>query len=173
MGTTPPEDELGDYHREVGDPFDDDSFAVTGPVEAHGRGLDFGLLLLRAASLPLLVHGVQAAVDMPAFTREVASNVVGAQAPDFVAWLVMLSLIALPVLLVVGLFTRPAAFLLAALMATIWVLMVYLRLDYTPLADDGGLTGESLLLYLGLTLPLVFTGAGRLSVDSLRTAGRP
>ena len=38
---------------------------------------------------------------------------------------------------------------------------------------DGGLTGENALLYLGLSLPLAFTGAGRLSVDSLRTAGRP
>ena len=85
----------------------------------------------------------------------------------------MLALVGLPVLLAVGLFTRPAAFLLAALMVAIWVFMVYLRLDYALLTDEGSLTGESALLYLGLALPLAFTGAGRLSVDSLRTGGRP
>ena len=40
----------------------------------------------------------------------------------------------------------------------------------TPL---GALTGENALLYVALALPLVFTGAGRWSLDSLRTAGRP
>lgn len=174
MGSSASEDDLGDdYHREVDDPWDGDRFAVTGPVEAHGRGLDFGLLLLRLATLPLIARGAHAAVDMPAFTEEVGSNVIGGQAPDFVAWVVMLALVGLPVLLAVGLFTRPAAFLLAALMAAIWVFMVYLRLDYALLTDEGSLTGESALLYLGLTLPLAFTGAGRLSVDSLRTGGRP
>lgn len=162
------------YHREVDDPGDwDEDYALTGPVEAHGRGADFGLLLLRAGSLALVPHGLHQALDMPAFTRVVASNFLGAQAPDLVAWVVMLGMVALPVLIVVGLFTRPAAFLLAAMMSAIWVLMVALRVDYTVLGPDGELTGENALLYIALALPLVFTGAGRFSVDSLRTGGRP
>lgn len=162
-----------DYHREVDDAWDPDDYAVVGPVEAHGRALDLGLLLLRLGCLALVFRGVHKAVDMPTFTREVSSNFIGGQAPDLFAWLVMLAQVALPVLIAIGLFTRPAAFLVAGLMVTIWVFTVYLRLDYVPLGPDGELNGEVTLLYLALTLPLVFTGAGRLSVDSLRTAGRP
>ena len=163
------------YHHEVDDPpeWDEDDYAVTGPVEAHSRGLDFGLLVLRLAGLPMLLHGVHKAVDMDGFTQVVAGNVVGGQAPDFFAWLVMLGQIGLPLLVAVGLFTRPAAFLLTAMMAAIWVLMIYLPAGYTPLGAEGQLTGESALLYAGLALPLIFTGAGRWSMDSLRTGGRP
>lgn len=168
-----PVDDDADFHREVGDTWDDDDYAVTGPVEAHGRGLDFGLLLLRLGPLPLILYGLNAAVDMPAFTDEVAGNLLGAQAPDFFAWLVMLSLVGLPVLVVLGLFTRPAAFLIAGLMALVWAVTIYPRTGYTVLTPEGAITGENAVLYLLLTLPLVYTGAGRLSVDGLRTGGRP
>ena len=108
-----------------------------------------------------------------AFVETVDSNVIGAQAPEFFAWMVMLGQVALPLLVAVGLFTRPAAFLVAAMMVTIWSLAVYLRLDYTLLTGTGGLTGEPALLYAALALPLAFTGAGRWSADSMRTGGRP
>ncbi|WP_130012371.1 hypothetical protein [Serinicoccus sediminis] len=165
-------DPAGDYHREVDDPWDED-YALTGPVEAHGRGLDFGLLLLRLATLPLVLLGARAATDMGAFTAQVSDSLVGSAAPDVVAWGVMVGLVALPVLVVVGLFTRPAGFLLAALLATVWALAVFLGTDRALLVDGEHLTAQSALLFVGLTLPLAFTGAGRLSVDSLRTAGRP
>lgn len=163
------------YHREVDDPsdWDDDDYAVTGPVEAHGHALDFGLLLLRCASLALVPHGLHKAFDMTTFTQAVASSFVGAQAPDVIAWVVMLGQVALPVLIAVGLFTRPAAFLVAAMMSAIWALMIAVRVDYTVLGPQGELTGENALLFVALSLPLAFTGAGRWSVDSLRTAGRP
>lgn len=163
------------YHREVDDPssWDEDDYALTGPVEAHGRGVDFGLLLLRLGALLLVPHGLHKAFDMPAFSREVAGSFVGAQAPDVIAWVVMLGQVALPLLIVIGLFTRPAAFLVAAMMASIWALTVAVRFDYVILGPQGELTGENAILYVALTLPLAFTGAGRWSVDSLRTAGRP
>ena len=165
-------DPAGDYHREVDDPWDE-GYALTGPLEAHGRGLDFGLLLLRLATLPLVLLGARAATDMGAFTTQVSDSLVGSAAPDVVAWGVMVGLVALPVLVVVGLFTRPAGFLLAALLATVWALAVFLGTDRALLVDGEHLTAQSALLFVGLTLPLAFTGAGRLSVDSLRTAGRP
>lgn len=170
-----PDDGDAVYHREVDDPstWDDDTYALTGPVEAHGRGIDFGLLLLRLATLALVPHGLHKAFDMPAFTRDVATSFVGAQAPDVIAWVVMLGQVALPVLIAIGLFTRPAAFLVAAVMSAIWALMIAVRFDYVMIGPDGGLTGENALLYVALTLPLAFTGAGRWSIDSLRTAGRP
>lgn len=158
------------YHREVYDDWDED---VAAGAEAHGRGLGFGLLLLRLGLLLLLPHGIAKAADMPAFVRQVDANVVGSQAPEFFAWMIMIGQVALPVLVAVGLFTRPAAFLVAGSMATIWVLEVYLRLGYTPLTEDGALTGEAALLYVVLSLPLAFTGAGRWSLDAMRTGGRP
>lgn len=163
------------YHHEIGDPdiWDEDDYALTGPVEAHGRSLDLGLLLLRLAGLPMLLHGVAKAVDMPAFTQVVGDNLVGAQAPDLFAWVIVLGQLALPLLVAIGLFTRPAAFLLAGMLAAIWASTVYLGGDDTVLGRDGLLTGEHALLYAGLALPLVFTGAGRWSVDGLRTGGRP
>ncbi|WP_151523400.1 DoxX family protein [Serinicoccus kebangsaanensis] len=164
--------DASDFHREVDDPWDE-GFAVTGPVEAHGRSLDFGLLLLRLGPLLLIPYGVHAAADMPAFVAQVDQTYLGSQAPDFIGWLIMLAAVALPVLLLVGLFTRPAAFLLTAVLAVVWTLGVFLRAGYRPVTADGGLTGESALLLIALVLPLTFTGAGRLSVDSLRTGGRP
>lgn len=158
------------YHREV---YDDWEREELPGAEMHSRGLDFGLLLLRLGLLLLLAHGVAKAVDMPAFVRQVDDNVLGAQAPEFFAWMIMIGQVALPALVAVGLFTRPAAFLVAASMTTIWVLEIFLRMDYRPLADDGGLTGERALLYVVVALPLAFTGAGRWSLDSMRTGGRP
>jgi putative oxidoreductase len=162
--------EADDYHREVYGWDDDDP---DDRPEAHSRGLDFGLLALRLGSLLLLPHGFNKLVDMPAFTGTVADNLVGGTAPELIAWLVALGQVGLPVLLTVGLFTRPAAFLLAALMAGIWALAVVTRFDYTLLTEAGGLTGEAALLYVALALPLAFTGAGRWSLDSMRTDGRP
>ncbi|MGO0578088.1 DoxX family protein [Ornithinimicrobium panacihumi] len=162
------DDEAARYHREVYD-WDSPDY----PEEMHGRGLDFGLLLLRLTSLLLLPHGIAKASDMAAFTRAVDSNVIGAQAPELFAWLVMLGQVALPILLAVGLFTRPAAFLCAAMMSAIWALAVASRLDYTLLSETGGLTGENALLFVALPLALAFTGAGRWSLDSMRTDGRP
>ena len=162
-------DEADDFHRGVydweGEPDD--------RAEQHGRGLDFGLLLLRLGTLLLLPHGVAKAQDVGAFTDQVATNLVGGAAPEVVAWLVLAGQTALPVLLAVGLFTRPAAFLVAAMMAAIWGLAIVTRLDYRALDASGGLTGEAALLYVALALPLAFTGAGRWSLDAMRTGGRP
>lgn len=164
----------GIYHREVDDPggWDEPGYAAPA-VTAHRRGIDFGLVVLRLAGLGLVLHGLDKATDMPAFTQDVEATLLGDQAPEFFAWLVMLGQVALPLLIAVGLFTRPAAFLVAAMMAAVWVLGVGLQPGYTLLDEQGELTGEPALLYVGLTLPLVFSGAGRWSVDHLRTGGRP
>ncbi|AXH95252.1 DoxX family protein [Ornithinimicrobium avium] len=159
-----------DYHRDVYDEWGDPD---PGELEAHSHGLDFGLLLLRLGSLPLVAHGLHGAADMPGLIRRVGDHPLGAQSPEFFAWILMLAQVALPVLLAVGLFTRPAAFFTAAMTAVLWLLTVPLSLGYSPLTPQGALTGEALLLHVGLSLPLVFTGAGRWSLDAMRTAGRP
>lgn len=165
-------DEAAPMHRGVYDDWDEDA-ALDGDYEAHSHGLDFGLLLLRLAALALLPHGVAKATDMDAFTSLVDSNLVGGQAPELFAWLIMLGMVGLPILIAVGLFARPAGFLCAAMMSTVFALAILPRFDYQLLDDVGALTGESALLYVALTLPLTFTGAGRWSLDSMRTAGRP
>lgn len=159
-----------DYHRGVYDDWEDQD---PGDLEVHSHGLDFGLLVVRLGSLPLVAHGLHEAADMPGFVQQVGDHPIGAQSPEFFAWLLMLAHVAMPVLLAVGLFTRPAAFVVAAMMATLWALTVPLSMGYSPLTPEGALTGETLLLYAGLALPLVFTGAGRWSFDAMRTAGRP
>lgn len=168
----PPEDPgFEDFHHDVHDDWDDlDGTAVP---EVHARSLDLGLLVLRLGALLLVTRGLDKAVDLPAWVREVDDHVLGAQAPELVAWVVLLGQVVLPVLLALGLFTRPAAFLLAAMMAATWVLTVYPRLDYTVLGEGGAPTGEVSLLHLVLALALVFTGAGRWSLDAMRATGRP
>ena len=162
-------DEVDDFHRGVYDWEDEPDDRN----EQHGRGLDFGLLVLRVGALLLLPHGVAKAQDIGGFTDQVASNIVGGAAPELIAWLVLTGQTALPVLLAVGLFARAAAFLVTAMMAAVWGLAIVTRLDYRALDASGGLTGESALLYVALTLPLLFTGAGRWSLDAMRTGGRP
>jgi putative oxidoreductase len=158
------------YHREVYDAWEED----LGPAaEMHRPGLDLGLLVARLGTLLLAPHGVHKATDMTTFVREVGDNVLGAQAPEFFAWMIMLGQVGLPVLIALGLFTRPAAFLVAGSLSTIWLLEIYLSLDYQPLTPEGGLTGEAALLLVALSLALVFTGAGRWSLDAMRTGGRP
>ena len=159
-------------HRGVYDDWDEDA-ATEADYEAHSRGLDFGLLLLRLGALALLPHGVAKATDLDAFTSMVGSNLVGGQAPELFAWLIMLGMVGLPILIAVGLFARPAGFLCAAMMSAIFALAILPRFDYRLLDNVGALTGESALLFVALTLPLTFTGAGRWSLDSMRTAGRP
>lgn len=162
------DDEAARYHREVYD------WESPDPAdEMHGRGLDFGLLLLRLTVLMLLPHGLAKAGDIEGFIRVVDDNLVGSQAPELFGWLIMLGQVALPVLIAIGLFTRPAAFLCAGMMAAIWSLAIASRLDYTLLSNNGGLTGENALLFTFLPLALVFTGAGRWSLDAMRTDGRP
>jgi putative oxidoreductase len=59
------------------------------------------------------------------------------------------------------------------MMSAIWALVVLAGKDYTPMTGSGAVTGESDLLVVALTLPLAFTGAGRWSLDAMRTGGRP
>ncbi|MFX0539523.1 DoxX family protein [Ornithinimicrobium sp. Y1847] len=157
------------YSRDVYDDWDEDARSYR--PELHPRSLDFGLLLLRLGTLLLLPWGLLHASDMPRFIRLVGNNLVGGQAPEFFAWMVMLGMIALPILIAAGLFTRPAAFLATAMMASIFMLVIFASPSYEPLDGQGVLTGENALLYIVLFLPLVFTGAGRWSLDGMRSSG--
>ncbi len=90
------------------------------------------------------------------FVADVAK--MGFPAPRFFAWCATLSEFVGGILLVLGLWTRPAAFFNA--ITTFVAAFVY---------HDGDVTGKGLLatLFFALTTTLVLTGPGSLSLDAL------
>ncbi|WP_432573725.1 DoxX family protein [Kineococcus sp. SYSU DK005] len=122
-----------------------------------------GLLLVRlVAGALLLVHGVPKLQD-PAGATGMAAGL-GVPAPDVAGWLVILGEVGLGGLLLLGLLTRVAGGLLALQMAGIWLLV------HAPqgFLVQGQVNGENALLLGGIGLLLLFTGAGRWSVDGTR-----
>jgi putative oxidoreductase len=69
------------------------------------------------------------------------------------------------ILIVLGLFTRPAAFILAGEMAVAY-LMAHAPQNFHPLLNGG----ESAVLFCFVFLYLVFAGPGALSLDGMRSA---
>ncbi len=67
------------------------------------------------------------------------------------------------VVLVIGLFTRPVAFILAGEMAAAYF-MAHAPQDFFPLINQG----ESAVLFCFIFLYLIFSGPGALSVDQSR-----
>lgn len=120
-----------------------------------------GLLLLRLiAGALLLVHGVPK-LSTPAMATGMAASL-DVPAPDLAGWLVILGEVGLGALLVLGLLTRVAGGLLLAQMTGVWLLA------HAPqgFLVDGQINGENALLLGAIGLMLVFTGAGRISVDA-------
>ncbi|NNG21327.1 DoxX family protein [Naumannella sp. ID2617S] len=134
------------------------------------RWTDFGLLLLRVLPIIMVLHGIHKAQGYSGFRDTVAKNHFGAMAPDVFSVMIVAGQIALPILIALGLFTRLAGLLEAVMMGFVWVLMFILQAWIDP--RTGGVNGESALLYVFLTLPLLFTGAGRYSLDHLIGRGR-
>lgn len=133
---------------------------------------DVGLLLLRIASLPLVLRGLHHLLNFGGFIDSLRAHAFAGQAPEVLSALVIAGEIALPVLIAIGLATRVAALLQATLMVAIFVLWT---LGVAPLfhPDTGALSGEAELLYAALALPLVLTGAGRVAIDrAITAAGR-
>lgn len=150
-----------DTYRPAHDPRDIDT--VHG--EAHGRMLDLGLLLLRLFTLALVFHGIAKVTNAAGFIGGLENFPVGSAAPGLFGWMIILGQLGLPVLIAIGLFTRPAAALLAIMMIAIWLFVDFMSPDYTFLGEHGEIFGESALQYAWLTIPLIFTGAGRYSLD--------
>lgn len=130
---------------------------------------DVGLLLLRLASLPLVLRGLHKLRDFSGFVDGLRENAFAAQAPELLGVAVIAGEIALPLLIAIGLTTRLAGLLQATLMVGIFV---FWTLTGTPLLDPatGALSGEAELLFAAIALPLLFTGPGRVSIDRAVTA---
>jgi putative oxidoreductase len=115
-----------------------------------------GLMLFHGASK--LVHGVSGIVGL----------VRSRGLPGFVGYAVLIGEMVAPFLIVIGLFTRPAALVLALnMVVAIW--LVHLR-DLFQIGQGGGYALELQLLYLVGAMSIALLGAGRYSVS--RGVGR-
>lgn len=119
---------------------------------------DLSLTLLRLfAGLSLaLAHGIKKVPPSSGFIEH--TEKLGFPMPEFFAYMAGLSEFAGALLLAFGLFTRPAAFLIAATM------FVAAFINH---ADDPFGTAEKAYLYLALSLLFMILGSGRFSLDSM------
>jgi putative oxidoreductase len=119
------------------------------------------LSLLRvAAALLLLQHGTTKILSLPATQM---SGVSLASMPGIAGIIELVG----GVLLLIGLFTRPTAFIVSGMTAVAYFL-VHAPRDFYPINNGGELAA----LYCFVFFYLVFAGPGPWSVDALRGADK-
>jgi len=139
---------------------------MPGPLRALGRLLvspkpfapDVGLLLMRVlvgAGMAWL-HGFEKLPPDQSFIDLIER--LGFPAPEFFAWAAVLAELIGGILLVLGLLTRPGAFMVLGTML-VAAFLRYKGMDLEP--------REKSLLYASVSACLLFTGPGRFSLDWL------
>lgn len=124
------------------------------------RRSPYALALLRIVSgLIFLEHGTQKFLSFPA--GEMAGAGLALNNPGAFAGIVEL---VTGLLITIGLFTRPAAFLASGTMAVAYWMA---HAPQNPFPVNNG--GDAAILYCFVFLYLVFTGAGTWSVDGMRS----
>lgn len=123
-------------------------------------GDDLGKLLLRIAlGALILFHGVSKIVGGPGFVGDVVAK---AHWPHWIAYLVYVGEVLAPLLVLLGIWTRPAALVIAINMAVaVWLVH---QSQFFTLADTGGWALELQGMYFVVALVLALIGAGRFSV---------
>lgn len=130
------------------------------------RSDDTGKLVLRLSlGILILLHGVaKLGKGVDGIAGMLASNGL----PGAMAYLVYVGEIVAPLLLIVGLFTRPAAWVVAINMVfAIWLAH---SKDLFALSNTGGWTLELQGMFLFAAVAVGFLGAGRFSLGG--TGGR-
>jgi len=118
------------------------------------------LLILRVVlGILVLLHGIS---KLPPPPKEIAAMLAQANLPAVLAWGVYLGEIVAPILLIIGVWTRLAAVLIAINMV-VAVLTAHTG-QLLSLGNEGGYALELQAMYLFVAVALAFTGAGRLSV---------
>jgi len=118
------------------------------------------LLILRVVlGILVLLHGIS---KLPPPPKEIAAMLAQANLPAVLAWGVYLGEIVAPILLIIGVWTRLAAVLIAINMV-VAVLTAHTGQLFS-LGNEGGYALELQAMYLFVAVALAFTGAGRLSV---------
>lgn len=122
------------------------------------RRVDLGLLLLRLVAGPALAfaHGINKLPPTEGFVAGVAE--MGFPAPVLFAWAAGIAEFAGGLLLAVGLFTRPAAFLILFTMAV----ATFVRQAGDPFTER-----EAAVLHGTIAFFFLIVGPGRLSLDAI------
>jgi putative oxidoreductase len=127
---------------------------------------DAGKLVLRAAlAILILFHGVAKLSGGIGFVGDMLAK---AGAPAFLGYLVYVGEVIAPLMILAGIFTRPAALVVAGNMI-VAVLLVHVSQLFT-LADTGGWALELQGMYFFAALAVALLGAGRYSLGG--AAGR-
>jgi putative oxidoreductase len=130
------------------------------PVNKMLAHEDFGRLLLRLAVGGLMFfHGFHKLMDG---IDGIAGMLVAKGLPGFIAYGVLVGEVLAPVLIVIGVFTRPAALVLAFTMVVAWLMV---GVGKTGALDPTGAWAiESLVYFFIGGLALASLGAGRYSL---------
>jgi putative oxidoreductase len=123
---------------------------------------DTGKLVLRLAlGILILLHGV---AKVTKGVDGVGGMLASHGLPAFLAYAVYVGEILAPVLLIVGLFTRPAAVIVAInMLVAIWLVH---RKDLGALNGQGGWALELQGMFLFAAISLAFTGGGRFGLSN-------
>jgi putative oxidoreductase len=108
------------------------------------------------AALTFMHHGTSKLLDFPPFTGPMNALTTVSGAFELIGG----------ALLVIGLFTRPVAFILSGMMAVAYF-MVHAPMGFFPMANHG----EAAILYCFVFLYLAAAGGGAWSLDAQR--GKP
>ena len=130
------------------------------------RSDDTGKFVLRVAlGVLLLLHGIAKIHGGVGF---VSNMLVSHGLPAWLAYLTYVGEIVAPVLLIVGIYTRPAAWITVInMLVAIW--LVHLK-DLGVIGKTGGWALELQALFLFSALAVAFLGAGRFSLGG--TSGK-
>jgi putative oxidoreductase len=124
------------------------------------RSDDTGKLVLRLAlGILILLHGIAKITGGVGFLSGMLAS---HGLPGAVAYLVYIGEVVAPVLLIIGLYTRPAAWIVVInMLVAIW--LVHMK-ELGTLTKNGGWALELQGMFLFSALAVAFLGAGRFSV---------
>lgn len=121
---------------------------------------DFGKLLLRLVlGILILLHGIAKIMAGPGYIVGVVS---AAGLPSALAYLVYVGEVLAPILLIVGIWSRLAALIVAGNMVFA-IFLVHMK-QLMTLNEQGGWALELQGMFLVAALAILFLGAGRFSV---------
>ena len=127
---------------------------------ASTKTADIGKLILRVSlGVLVLLHGIGKLISGPEFVLKVVG---AAGLPTALGYLVYLGEVIAPVLLIVGLWSRMAALIVAASLAV--AVLLVMPEQIFALADTGGWAIEREGIYVFAAIAVAFLGAGRYSI---------
>lgn len=137
---------------------------TTGGLQTAGADVeDWGKLLLRVAlGVLILLHGIAKVMGGPAFIMELLTK---NGLPAQLGYLVYVGEVLAPLLVIIGLWTRPAALLIAINMV-VAIALVHVP-ELLTLSQTGGWALELQGMFLFGALAVSLLGAGRLSAGGI------